>query len=245
LRRFLTENGLGLAFGAIFVIALAVQSIVGYHDLNNDAIAHAQLTGEAPDTITYGRYLTSSHFGRATMENWQSEYLQFTLFILGTVWLVQRGSPESKELGKAGPESEREQKLGEHARSDSPLWARVGGVRTFLYSNSLLLVMTALFIGSWFAHSVTGWSEYNAEQVEHEQARVSWVGYLGSASFWESTLQNWQSEFLAVGSMAVLSIYLRQRGHRSPSPSAPPTTRPACRASEEPALPRFTAGMGG
>jgi hypothetical protein len=221
-RRFLRNNGLGLAFGAIFLIALAVQSIVGYHEFNNDAIAHGRLAGETPDTIIYGRYLTSSHFGQATMENWQSEYLQFTLFILGTVWLLQRGSPESKKLGKAGRETDREQKLGEYAQEDSPLWARVGGVRTLLYSHSLLLVMTALFLGSWFAHSVTGWTEYNAEQVEHEQAKVSWTGYLGSASFWESTLQNWQSEFLAVGSMAVLSIYLRQRG----SPESKPVGAP-------------------
>ena len=218
MHRFLRDNGLGLAFGAIFLVALVAQSIAGYHEFNNDAIAHADVAGEAPDTITYRRYLTSSHFGQAVMENWQSEYLQFTLFIFGTIWLLQRGSPESKELGKAGRESEREQKIGEHAQQGSPMWARVGGVRTFLYSNSLLIVMTSLFVGSWFAHSVTGWTEYNAEQVDHEQAKVSYSGYLGTASFWEQTLQNWQSEFLAVGSMAVLSIYLRQRGSPESKP---------------------------
>ena len=84
------------------------------------------------------------------MENWQSEYLQFALFILGTIWLLQRGSPESKELDKAGRESGEDQKLREHAERDSPLWARVGGVRTFLYSNSLLVVMLAIFLGSWW-----------------------------------------------------------------------------------------------
>jgi hypothetical protein len=128
------------------------------------------------------------------------------------------GSPESKQLDKAGRESDQEQKLRQHGRPDSPLWARVGGARTFLCSNSLLLVMTAIFLGSWFAHSVTGWTEYNAEQVEHEQPELSWARYLGSADFWQTTLQNWQSEFLAVGSMAILSVYLRQRGSPESKP---------------------------
>ena len=143
-------------------------------------------------------------------ENWQSEYLQFTLFMLATVWLLQRGSPESKELDKSGRESERDQKIGKHARSDSPLWARVGGIRTALYSNSLLIAMALIFLGSWFAQSVTGWTEYNADQSEHGESHVSWLSYVGSADFWEATLQNWQSEFLAVGSFAVFAVYLRR-----------------------------------
>jgi hypothetical protein len=155
-------------------------------------------------------------------ENWQSEYLQFALFILGTIWLLQRGSPESKELDRAGRESDREQRLRGHADDRSPLWAKVGGVRTFLYSNSLLMVMALFFLGSWFAQSVTGWSAFNSEQIEHEQPRVSWLTYLGSSDFWQATLQNWQSEFLAVGSMAILAVYLRQRG----SPESKPVGAP-------------------
>jgi hypothetical protein len=217
-RRFLRDNGLSLGFGALFLVALGFQALAGWQEFNNDESAHAALLQERPDTISFGRYLTSSHFGQAVMENWQSEYLQFSLFILGTIWLLQRGSPESKELGKAGLESDQEQQVGEHARRSSPRWARVGGVRTFLYSNSLLIVMSAFFLGSWFAHSVTGWTEYNAQQVEHEQAELSWLGYLGSADFWQTTLQNWQSEFLAVGSMVILSVYLRQRGSPESKP---------------------------
>jgi hypothetical protein len=215
---FLKHNGLSLAFGTIFVVAILFQSIAGYHEFNDDEVAHAQVAGEQPDTISYGRYVTSSDFGQAVMENWQSEYLQFALFTLGTIWLLQRGSPESKELDKAGRESEKDQKLGEHADRDSPAWARVGGVRTFLYSNSLLIVMSTIFLGSWFAHSVTGWTSYNAHQIDHEQSTLSWMEYLGSADFWETTLQNWQSEFLAVGSMAILAVYLRQRGSPESKP---------------------------
>jgi hypothetical protein len=164
----------------------------------------------------------SSDYGSDVLENWQSEYLQFSLYIGMTVWLLQRGSPESKEPGREGLESEKDQKLGEHAGRGTPLWARVGGIRTLLYSHSLLIVMFLLFAGSWFAHSVTGWTEYNADQVEHAQATLSWFSYLGSSDFWYTTLQNWQSEFLAVGSMAVLSVYLRERG----SPESKPVGAP-------------------
>jgi hypothetical protein len=216
--RFLKNNGLSLFFAALFLLALTGQSIAGYHAFNDDERAHAALLHEQPGTISYGRYLTSSSFGQAVMENWQSEYLQFALFIFATIWLLQRGSPESKELDRAGTESDERQKVGKQASSSSPVWARAGGIRTLVFSNSLLLVMFALFAGSWFAHSVTGWTEFNASQIQHEQPAISWWGYVGSADFWESTLQNWQSEFLAVGSMAILSVFLRQRGSPESKP---------------------------
>jgi hypothetical protein len=205
-----------LFFGALLVATLVGQALVGHSEYNADQRAH---DGE---TISLGRYLTSSAFGAAVMENWQSEYLQFTLFILATVYLLQRGSPESKELGKEGHERDAEQKVGPHASPKSPLWARAGDLRTAIYSNSLLIVMALIFLGSWFAHSVTAWSEFNSEQVEHDQAKVSWLGFLGRPTFWEQTFQNWQSEFLAVGSFVVLSIYLRQRG----SPESKPVGAP-------------------
>jgi hypothetical protein len=212
----LRNHGMSLFFLAIFLVALVGQSIAGHADYNNDELAHDG------DPISFGRYIVSSSFGQAVMENWQSEYLQFLLFILATVWLLQKGSPESKELDKAGRESDEEQKIGPHATARSPKWARARGVRLWLLSNSLLLVMGTIFLASWFAHSVTAWSAYNAEQIEHDDEPLSWLEYVGSADFWQTTLQNWQSEFLAVGSMAVLSIYLRQRG----SPESKPVGAP-------------------
>jgi hypothetical protein len=220
--RWVRDQGLTLFFTTAFLLSLAFQAVAGHAEYNNDEVEHARLLDEEPETISLGRYVTSSSFGRAVMENWQSEYLQFTLFILMTIWLVQRGSTESKELGKQGRESEEEQKIGEHAESGSPAWARARGLRLWAYSNSLLLVMATIWVASWFAQSVTGWSSYNATQIEHESGTVSWTGYLGTAEFWETTLQNWQSEFLAVGSMVVLSIYLRQRG----SPESKPVGAP-------------------
>jgi hypothetical protein len=212
MRRFVRENSLSLFFGGLLVGALVGQALVGHDAYNEEQLSHG---GEA---ISLGRYLTSSAFGQAVMENWQSEYLQFTLFVVATVWLLQRGSPESKPLHKAGRESDEEQLVGEHATAKSPLWARVGGIRTAIYSNSLLIVMSLLFLGAWFAQSVTGWSDYNAEQSDHDQPTVSWLEYLGRSTFWEQTFQNWQSEFLAVGSMAVFAVYLRQRGSPESKP---------------------------
>ena len=216
MRRFARENSLSLVFLGFFVLAVAGQAIAGWNEFNDEAAAHKEAA------ISLGRYLTSSSFGNALLENWQSEYLQFTLYILLTVWFVQRGSPESKELGKEGGESDEDQLVGEHARPDSPGWAKIGGLRTRLYSNSLVTVMVTIWLLSWFGQSVTGWSEFNADQITHHEPTVNWLGYLGTASFWEATLQNWQSEFLAVGSMAVLSIYLRQRG----SPESKPVCAP-------------------
>jgi hypothetical protein len=216
MRRFLREHSLSLFFLSIFLAALVGQAIAGHNLHNEEAAAHA---GEE---ISFWRYVTGSDFGNAVMENWQSEYLQFTLFLLLTVWLLQRGSPESKELDQAGIETEREQDIGRYANRDSPAWARVGGWRTVLYSNSLLIVMTVIFLGSWFAQSVTGWTHFNAEQDDHGDPKVSWLSYIGSSTFWESTLENWQSEFLAVGSFVVLAIYLRQRG----SPESKPVGAP-------------------
>ena len=216
MRRFVSLNGLGLFFAAIFLATLVAQAFVGRADFNHQQVAHHD------DPISLARYLTSSDFMADVLENWQSEYLQFTLYILGTVWLIQRGSPESKEPHKAGRESDADQRIGEHAGADSPRWAAAGGLRTRLYSNSLLIVMGAIWLASWLGQSVTGRVAYNAEQFDHQEAALTWLQYVGTSDFWNRTLQNWQSEFLAVGSMAVLAIYLRQRG----SPESKPVGAP-------------------
>jgi hypothetical protein len=215
---FARNTSLSWVFGLLFLATLAGQAISGNAEYNNDEEAHAKLLHEQPEFLTLGRYVVSSHFWQAVMENWQSEYLQFTLFALLTVWLLQRGSTESKELDKAGRESDEDQKVGEHAQPDSPKWAKVEGIRRTIFENSLVLAMGTLFILSWFGHSVAGWSNYNADEITHKDEPLTWFQYIGSADFWQTSLQNWQSEFLAVGSMAVLSIYLRQRGSPESKP---------------------------
>ena len=227
MRRFVKHSSLSLFFLALMLLSVVFQAIVGHDLYNDEESAHAELAGEEPQLVSFGRYLFTSHFGQSLMENWQSEYLQFSLLILATVWLLQRGSTESKEIGKEGAESEQQQRIGGHAQQNSPSWAKVRGFRLWLYANSLVLVMGLIFFLSWFAQSVTGWSDFNVEAAEHNDAPVSWLGYVTSSSFWFDTLQNWQSEFLAVGSMAVFSIYLRQRGSPESKPVGAPHTATA------------------
>jgi hypothetical protein len=212
MKKFLRENSLGLVFGVLFLIVLAGQAMAGHADFNRE-----QLT-EGLEPISLGRYVTSASFGTDVAENWQSEYLQFFLYIFLTVWLLQKGSPESKALDQAGLESDKEQKVGAFADEDSPAWARAGGWRLALFSHSLGLVMGLLFLGSWLAQSIAGAAAYNEQQLGNLQDPVSWGGYLLEPDFWNRTLQNWQSELLAVASMAILAIYLRQRGSSQSKP---------------------------
>ncbi|WP_137121145.1 DUF6766 family protein [Segeticoccus rhizosphaerae] len=216
LRETVRDNGLGLVFGALLLLALLGQAFTGQAEINSRAdtlgLAH----------VSFWEYVTSSNFTVDVAENWQSEYLQFLLYILLTVWLVQRGSPESKKVGASGRGSDREQKVGRYAEEDSPKWAKAGGWRTRIFSHSLVLVMGLVFLGSWLAQLVAGRSAYNSQQLSNLEDPVSLGGYLMAPDFWNRTLQNWQSELLAVGSMAVLSVYLRERG----SPESKPVGAP-------------------
>ena len=212
MRRFLSLNSLSLAFGALFVASLVGQAFAGVADLNG------QRLDQGLEQVSLLRFVTSSSFAVDVMENWQSEYLQFFLYVFATVWLVQLGSAESKEAHKTGTETDEEQKVGRHARADSPPWVRAGGWRTTVFSRSLGLLMGALFLLTWAASSIAGWSAFNNEQLRGHQDPVTWIGYLGRADFWNRTLQNWQSEMLAVGSMAIFSVYLRQRGSPESKP---------------------------
>jgi uncharacterized protein DUF6766 len=216
MRRFLFENGLSLFFGAIFLASLAGQSFAGQHTYNAEQLEHG---GTA---LSWVDYVLSPDFGGAVLENWQSEFLQFSLFILATVWLVQKGSNESKQLEDVGLESRERQQLEGFAPENAPRWAKLSDWRRAVCENSLLAVMTAIFFACWLGQSVNNWRQFNRDQLAHDQPAVSWGRYLLDPDFWERTLQNWQSEFLAVGTMAVFTIYLRQRG----SPESKPVGAP-------------------
>jgi uncharacterized protein DUF6766 len=222
-KRVLRHNGLGITFGLLFLVALVGQAIAGHADYNHHQIAD----GAQPVSLLH--FVTSSNFAVDVAENWQSEYLQFFLYIFATVWLIQRGSPESKMPDDAGPGTDEQQKLGTHTTANSPAWARAGGWRTWMFSNSLGFTMAAFFLLSWLAQSIAGVVVYNADQLANHEAPLTWLKYVGAADFWNRTLQNWQSEFLAIGSMAVLSIYLRQRG----SPESKPVGAPHVTTDEQ------------
>jgi len=219
MRRALKDNGLSIVFGLLFLAALVGQAFAGHVDYNNQQVTAGL------HTLGFWRYVTSADFAVDVAENWQSEYLQFLLYIFATVWLVQRGSSESKEPDAVGTGSDEEELVGAHARVDSPKLARASGLPGFLFSRSLGLVMGTIFLLSWGAQSVAGTSAYNETQLRDLQDPVSWSGYVTSADFWNRSLQNWQSEFLAVGSMVVLSIFLRQRGSPESKPVGAPHTQ--------------------
>jgi hypothetical protein len=214
--RFVRDNGIALFFGVILLGSLVGQSFAGLHQFNANAIEHHA------STYTWFRYVTSSEFGGDVFENWQSEFLQFSLYIVATVWLLQRGSSESKSMDDAGLMSDQSQFVRRYAKPDSPAWARVDGLRRRLYENSLGLAMVFLFLASWLGQSLTGWRAFNHDQLEHHAPTISWGEYWGNADFWDRSLQNWQSEFLAIGTMAVFTIYLRQRGSGESKPVGAP-----------------------
>jgi uncharacterized protein DUF6766 len=214
--RWLRDNGIATVFLGLTVITIAGEALVGHRLFNEDQLAHHEAT------VGFWRYLASSDFGSRIMENWQSEFLQFATFTIATVWLIQRGSSESKAPGEEGGQSDEQQKIGKHARPDSPPFARAGGIRQKLYENSLFLVMLFFFFLTWFAQSVTAWNVFNDEQSAHGESTLNWLHYVGTSDFWDRTLQNWQSEFLAVGTLAIFAVYLRQRG----SPESKPVGAP-------------------
>ncbi|MBC7462049.1 MAG: hypothetical protein H7287_11855, partial [Thermoleophilia bacterium] len=186
--KWLRSNLLSIFFLVILLGGLAGEALAGVRVFNA-----AQLEHGGTAISTWG-YVQGPVFWGHVMENWQSEFLQFSLFIGATIWLVQRGSSESKSLEDAGLERARD-----HGRS-------------WLYANSLLIVMTSIFFATWTAQSLANRQEFNDDQHAHGGAALSWLSYVRGADFWERSLQNWQSEFLAVGAMIVFSIYLRQQG---------------------------------
>ncbi|MFN2517051.1 MAG: DUF6766 family protein [Pyrinomonadaceae bacterium] len=211
MRRIFRENGLSIVLGLFFFTFLIGQSVVGHLEHNQDQQEHGQ------PTVTYLEYLGGSHFLEATMENWESEFLQMFAFVVLTAFLYQKGSAESKKLDEKeavdrDPRKPRDKK-------DAPWPVRKGGFVLKLYEHSLSLAFLLLFLGTFILHAVGGAGEYNQEAKEHGQAQqITAMEYMGTSRFWFESLQNWQSEFLAVGSMVVLTIFLRERGSKESKP---------------------------
>jgi hypothetical protein len=164
MRRFARENGLSLVFGALLLVALVGQAVSGWADFNQHQVA------DGLAEISLLTYITSSTFAVDVSENWQSEFLQFFLFVLLTVWLLQKGSPESKELDKAGPGNDKEEMTGKHAHRDSPKLSRKGGPAGFFYAHSLSTVFGLLFAAAWVVQAVTGWAAYGEQRLAQLQA---------------------------------------------------------------------------
>jgi hypothetical protein len=213
--RFLRENGLSLALFGIFLIAIVGQAATGLVEYNQQQEEH-----DLP-TVTMGSYLASGHFIEAVFENWESEFLQMAGYVLLTVWLRQKGSSESKKL--EGEEPVDQDPRRDRTKSNAPWPVRKGGLALKLYENSLAIAFVLLFVLSFAMHAVGGAVEFNEEQHAHGEANeVTAMAYVTTPRFWFESFQNWQSEFLALGLMVVLSIFLRQRGSSESKPVAAP-----------------------
>ncbi|MBQ0904221.1 DUF6766 family protein [Micromonospora sp. U21] len=211
--RELRQHGLTVAMLGAFVIFLALQSVFGWH------VHNEELTRYGRDGLSYLAYLRTGHFAEATFENWESEFLQMGGYVLLTAYLVQKGSSESKPVGQG----DRDEDRAENATTDSPWPARVGGLPLVIYRNSLSIALLMIFAGSFAGHLFGGTADYNEQQMlESGAAPISAWQFLGTSDFWFQSMQNWQSEFLAVGALIVLSIFLRQHA----SPESKPVTSP-------------------
>jgi Domain of unknown function (DUF6766) len=203
MRRWLWVNGLSLAMFGGFLIFLVLQSIFGWHVYNDELAQYSQ------QAIGYWAYLGTGHFGEAVFENWESEFLQMGSYVLLTAYLVQRGSPESKPLDQ----KDRDGDFPEEATNESPRLARRKDFVYKIYRNSLSIALLGFFALSFLAHLITGTAMYNKEQALTQGAPpVTAWHFFGTSEFWFQSMQNWQSEFLAVGCLVVLSIFLRQHG---------------------------------
>lgn len=197
---------------ALFATALVGQSVVGHRQYNHEREDHGR------PAISYGAYLRSPEFLEATAENWESEFLQMAAYVLLTVFLFQRGSAESKDPdGKEEVDREPDPR-----RKDAPRAVRRGGIVLRLYKHSLTLALLALFVISFVLHAIGGAGRYSEEQLEHGKPPLSVLEYVRTARFWFESLQNWQSEFLAVLAIVALSIFLREHG----SPESKPVDAP-------------------
>ena len=206
--RFVRENSLTLVMLVLFAFTVVGQALTGWSVFNDDQTEHGSVA------ISLPAYLLSGHFGEAIFENWESEFLQMGLFVVLTVSLRQKGSPESKPIdGKEEVDREPDPR-----RPGAPWPVRAGGLIARLYARSLSIALLSLFAVSFALHVVTGAAAYSEEQQAHGAPPVSALEYVATPQLWFESFQNWQSEFMSIGALVVLSIFLRQKGSSESKP---------------------------
>ncbi len=207
MKQFWRNNSLSIVFVALFLLALAGQIMTGFKEHNKE------LTEEGQTPVPMSTYLSSGHFLQATFENWESEFLQMALFVLLTVSLRQKGSSESKKF-----EPEEIDREPDPKRKDTPRPVRKGGLILSLYKSSLSLVLTVLFLLSFAVHMYGSLKDENEQLIAKGLPPESFTSPIGSSRCWFESYQNWQSEFLSVFAIVILSIYLRQKGSPQSKP---------------------------
>jgi len=212
LAQWLRQHGLVTVNVALFALFLAGMCVTGWQ------VANANLTSHGQPIETFLQFMNSGDFYEALFENWESEFLQMGSYVVLTVFLFQKGSSESKPIGEKAPQDEDPKK---HAHDpDAPWPVRHGGIALALYENSMLILFALLFLGSVAGHAIGGAAAYSEEQLQHGEAAVTPLQYLGTSQFWFESFQNWQSEFMVVAVLAGVSVFLRQKGSPESKPVA-------------------------
>jgi hypothetical protein len=215
LRRFVRENGLSLVLLGLFLASIVGQFLTGLAASNEERAIHGR------EALSAAAYLGGGEFLATVFENWESEFLQMAAYVLLTVFLRQKGSPESKRL--EGAEEVDADPTAARDDPDAPWPVRAGSpALRWFYANSLSLAFGALFAASFVLHWV-----HSARHAAEEASSYGWpaptlLEHLGSAQLWFESLQNWQSEFLSTFALVVLGVYLRQRGSPESKPVAAP-----------------------
>jgi hypothetical protein len=203
LNKFLFSNGLSLLMFGLFAIFLIGGSMSGYLHNNQELQEHGQ------PAKTYGEYVVSGEFVEAVFENWESEFLQMAALVVATIFLRQKGAPDSKRLrGKEEVDTSSRYSIINAASGAS----RTKAVKEAIYANSLSLALLGLFLISFVLHAWGGVAAHNEEALTHGEETLGIMEYVRTSRFWFESFQNWQSEFLSVGALLLLSVYLRQRG---------------------------------
>lgn len=205
-------NGLTIALVFFFLLFWGGQTFTGWKEFNDDQQQH-----KLPE-ISMMQYLKTGHFVEATFENWESEFLQMSAYVVFTAYLFQKGSAESKDPDK----EEKSDAQPDPNKPNAPWPVKKGGLALTLYKSSLAISLFILFLMSFVLHAAGGAVEYSREQKFAGQPGVSMTQFMQTPQFWFQSFQNWQSEFLAVIAIVVLSIFLRQHG----SPESKPVDAP-------------------
>lgn len=202
MKRFFKYNGLSITFFLLFLITIVGQIVSGF------SVYNEQLASEGAQQVTLNQYFGSGHFIQATFENWESEFFQMAILVLFTVFLYQKGSSESNDPD----EEEEETNASGEVKKDAPWPVKKGGWYLKLYQNSLSIALMLLFVLSFIAHFYGSMKDYNNEQlIKRQPTETAWQ-FLGNSRLWFESFQNWQSEFLSIFVIVLLSVYLRQKG---------------------------------
>jgi hypothetical protein len=211
--KLLRNNGLTIVLITLFLASISGQWISGWMVQNEELARHG---GEA---LSLAAYAVDPEFVSSVFENWESEFLQMSAYVILTAMLVQKGSAESRDPDDPPRDSNL---AGQAHKPGAPRILMAGPTARWLYAHSLGLALFMLFLLSFALHWWNSAGSAAAEALRHAEAPKTHLAYLADPQLWFESFQNWQSEFLSTAVLVVLSIWLRQRESPESKPVAAP-----------------------